>query len=516
MKKNRIIILCTLIILISGIYFVLLKTKYFKYNDETYLAVVIDGRVSTTFPSKGNYEVDVMCTGGIGKWNYDTWKLEISNTTQKTKCEIRFETVEGENFSEYLKNLVKTENVPTQSGNDNSSYFIHEVDQSETLNLGTAKALSYYNSYSTSSSVPNFTWDSTNLTWTSNNNKTASSTATITFKPSTAGNIAFCYTVSSEKNFDKASVYVDDSLMAEVSGIETGCIPLENLTTSNNIKITYSKDNSQDNGNDNVIFSMKSYTSSKESLDINYRYQGVNPNNYVAFNGELWRIIGVFDENFHGKSGQWLVKLIRKDRIGAYAWNSTGTYVWDNSSLKRLLNDNYYNSDNTNIENNCRKSFASICNYENDRGINDKYRDYIEQVTWKNGPISEAGTNYKVIKSEINSTISSTNAIGLIYVSDYGYSVYSGGKCSRKTLLSAYNSNDCVAENWLFDGGEWFLTRSTVNGYAWTTREHGGVYHVHVTDSLSIRPALYLKSNVKKIAGNGSIDNPYILTYEGE
>ena len=31
-----------------------------------------------------------------------------------------------------------------------------------------------------------------------------------------------------------------------------------------------------------------------------YRYEGKNPNNYIWFNNELWRIIGVFDETSHG------------------------------------------------------------------------------------------------------------------------------------------------------------------------------------------------------------------------
>ena len=37
--------------------------------------------------------------------------------------------------------------------------------------------------------------------------------------------------------------------------------------------------------------------------DQNVRYYGSDPNNYVSFNNELWRIIGVFNDN---------VKLVRK------------------------------------------------------------------------------------------------------------------------------------------------------------------------------------------------------------
>ena len=40
------------------------------------------------------------------------------------------------------------------------------------------------------------------------------------------------------------------------------------------------------------------------------RYYGASPNNYVSFNNELWRIIGVID----GK-----IKIIRNESIGNYA-----------------------------------------------------------------------------------------------------------------------------------------------------------------------------------------------------
>ena len=48
--------------------------------------------------------------------------------------------------------------------------------------------------------------------------------------------------------------------------------------------------------------------------DENIRYEGSNPNNYVKFNDELWRIIGVFGNN---------VKLIRSENIGELGWDSS-------------------------------------------------------------------------------------------------------------------------------------------------------------------------------------------------
>ena len=48
--------------------------------------------------------------------------------------------------------------------------------------------------------------------------------------------------------------------------------------------------------------------------DQNIRYYGSDPNNYVSFNNELWRIIGVFNDN---------VKLVRKDSLGNLSWDSS-------------------------------------------------------------------------------------------------------------------------------------------------------------------------------------------------
>ena len=54
------------------------------------------------------------------------------------------------------------------------------------------------------------------------------------------------------------------------------------------------------------------YTFSHEATaqtlsQIDYRYIGSVPNNYITFNNETWRIIGVFDER---------IKIIRDESIG--------------------------------------------------------------------------------------------------------------------------------------------------------------------------------------------------------
>ena len=74
-----------------------------------------------------------------------------------------------------------------------------------------------------------------------------------------------------------------------------------------------------------------------------YRYEGKNPNNYVWFNNEYWRIIGVFDSASHGQSSN-LVKIIRAELLDGLAWHKSNTNDWTAASLKSLLNGNYYNA----------------------------------------------------------------------------------------------------------------------------------------------------------------------------
>ena len=94
--------------------------------------------------------------------------------------------------------------------------------------------------------------------------------------------------------------------------------------------------------------------------ELDYRYRGINPNNYIWFNDELWRIIGVFDQNSHGIPGKNLVKIIRNDSIGQYIFdddqsvNSYGRNNFPTSDIYKLLNNAYYNSLNGTGEDYCK------------------------------------------------------------------------------------------------------------------------------------------------------------------
>ena len=252
-----------------------------------------------------------------------------------------------------------------------------------------------------------------------------------------------------------------------------------------------------------------------------YRYEGKDPNNYIWFNNELWRIIGVFDEATHGVSGQNLVKIIKVDSIGGLAWHKSNTNDWTASSLMNLLNGAYYNSQNGTGGEYCYGYSTTVganCDYT-ETGINDTYRPMIENVTWYLGGHSTNGATADTFyTAERGTTVYSgrpttaTGYIGLMYPSDYGYSVLSSS-CARTTNLSSYNKATCAGQSWLYvQGYEWTITpRSSTSSNVFYVYNNGYLNLYIANNGYSVRPVLYLDSSVYVIDGNGSISDPYII-----
>ena len=252
-----------------------------------------------------------------------------------------------------------------------------------------------------------------------------------------------------------------------------------------------------------------------------YRYEGKDPNNYIWFNNELWRIIGVFDENSHGVSGQNLVKIIRNDSIGGLAWHKSNTNDWTAASLMNLLNGAYLNSENGTGGEYCygySTTVSANCDYR-ETGINDTYRPMIENVTWYlGGYSSNSATAESFYGYERGTTVysgrptSTTGYIGLMYPSDYGYSVLANS-CARTTLLNNYGTSTCTGQSWLYGQGyEWTITPYSSNSYYVFVVYSNGYLHISdARNGYSARPVLYLDSSVYIIDGTGTQSDPYII-----
>ena len=265
----------------------------------------------------------------------------------------------------------------------------------------------------------------------------------------------------------------------------------------------------------------KSQGTGKVINENGYRYEGKNPNNYIWFNNEYWRIIGVFDSATHGQAGKNLVKIIRDKQIGYQTWDSAGTNNWSTSSLKSLLNDYYYKATDGTNSGKCygySNTVTSNCNYTKN-GIKSYYRNLIQSVTWHLGGYNSiAVTANNFYTYERGTTVNGSNPttttgyIGLMYPSDFGYSALESN-CARTTLLSEYITAACAGASWL--SGRSFdltLTQYTTNAtQTISISREGKIAARDAIGNFGVSPVLYLNSSVYLVDGNGSLDNPYII-----
>lgn len=265
----------------------------------------------------------------------------------------------------------------------------------------------------------------------------------------------------------------------------------------------------------------KSQGTGKVINENGYRYEGKNPNNYIWFNNEYWRIIGVFDSATHGQAGKSLVKIIRDKQIGYQTWDSAGTNNWSTSSLKSLLNDYYYKATDGTNSGKCygySNTVTSNCNYTKN-GIQSYYRNLIQSVTWHLGGYNSiAVTANNFYTYERGTTVNGSNPttttgyIGLMYPSDFGYSALESN-CARTTLLSEYITAACAGASWL--SGRSFdltLTQYTTNAtQTISISREGKIAARDAIGNFGVSPVLYLNSSVYLVDGNGSLDNPYII-----
>lgn len=265
----------------------------------------------------------------------------------------------------------------------------------------------------------------------------------------------------------------------------------------------------------------KSQGTGKVINENGYRYEGKNPNNYIWFNNEYWRIIGVFDSATHGQAGKNLVKIIRDKQIGYQTWDSAGTNNWSTSSLKSLLNDYYYKATDGTNSGKCygySNTVTSNCNYTKN-GIQSYYRNLIQSVTWHLGGYNSiAVTANNFYTYERGTTVNGSNPttttgyIGLMYPSDFGYTALESN-CARTTLLSEYITVACAGASWL--SGRSFdltLTQYTTNAtQTISISREGKIAARDAIGNFGVSPVLYLNSSVYLVDGNGSLDNPYII-----
>ena len=263
----------------------------------------------------------------------------------------------------------------------------------------------------------------------------------------------------------------------------------------------------------------------------NIRYYGASPNNYIYFNCEtypdtnceLWRIIGVFNNQ---------VKIMRNEQIGAYSWDDSNSNEWGTATLMKLLNPGYntesvggslyYNG----AKGKCYSDSTTIsCNFISSGIKNDITRNKIAETTWNLGGMLVISFSNQFYKYERGTEVYEgrstawTGKVALPYSSDYGYAA-DFSSCSKS--LKDYDDYECRINNWMYS-----IITNSGERFGWLlTHQTGGphyVFYVVATGSVKndnglvyktggVAPVLYLSSNESIVEGTtGSKDNPYKL-----
>ena len=282
--------------------------------------------------------------------------------------------------------------------------------------------------------------------------------------------------------------------------------------------------------------------------DQNIRYYGSNPNNYVSFNNELWRIIGVFGNN---------VKLVRKDSLGSLLWDSSkfsadidensgaginqwgeSTYkdgsLYEGADLQVYLNKMYYGG--TSVT--CYGASGNKTTTCPTNTLDETSKALIDNHTWNVGAVYSSDT-LELYKTERGTKIGKTcqtsgngsggcsdmvirttlwtGHVALPYITDWAYA--SSESICETNVQAQDSSNDyiCQNNNWMnSDTNIWMLSPRDYSGpggatYVSNIGGNGYIDKASAAELYAVFPTIYLKSNVLIESGNGTSDSPYIL-----
>ena len=212
-----------------------------------------------------------------------------------------------------------------------------------------------------------------------------------------------------------------------------------------------------------------------------YIYRGSNPNNYITFNNETWRILSI------DSSGR--IKIVRNELLSSRDWDSTDSNQWDRpSDIKTYLNGEYLESITVNKEKIVPSTWS------------------IGAVTWGNNDL--AGQ----IASE-NGTQSQEASIGLITASEYLRANTNKEECGNFSLNDD-NYSTCKTTNWLVKGQQpvyWTISPySSGSDFVFGVNSYGNLNYSNSTTYNSVLPAITLSSDIS-LSGSGTSGDPYTI-----
>jgi len=217
-------------------------------------------------------------------------------------------------------------------------------------------------------------------------------------------------------------------------------------------------------------------------------FSGTNPNNYVKFNNELWRIIA------HESDGSW--QIIRGTSLnhtetfgsGNILFHASGSY--GGSNVSSYLENTYYNSLTATAKGMIDKRYQKFGMYNSPPDSTD--------CKTQDKPNYSGNKSLYCYYWELDHAYTSkdTKYFTALTISDYLY----GGPGE-------------VKNNWLVDSYRYWAASSKSLDRSRQIGTDGCFKYMPHSNSYYVRPVTYLKNTVKLTGGAGTSTNPYTLGY---
>jgi len=285
-----------------------------------------------------------------------------------------------------------------------------------------------------------------------------------------------------------------------------------------------------------------------------YIYKGSNPNNYITFNNETWRIISIEKDN--------TLKIIRNESIGNMVYdvgytsniagitdsnsvegtrytNASTDYCYQNSGTESNYNGCKVWGSNTTMLNSSEGNITKMPRQEDnstyDLPKEEAYLNIYLNGTWYNELDKNSKTlidnhtwNAGLLKNQSGQTIETDmqqekaykwkGKVGLINPTDYVKTNTNQTLCGTVYNNNTTNMDTCKTTTWLFNSNSYW----TMNGYStassyyvWYVTSNGNISDYNSSYTYGVRPVVYLSSNVH-LKGKGTSDAPFKIIEEKE
>ena len=511
-------------------------------KDDLFVAALIDGEESTSFPTTSGYTASVECTRNGKKvnakesivWNGTEWELTAKITNGNVRCNATFVTAAPAPDGWYsagsgtllasIRDNNELKTPLTTPGSEVSAHTKDDVESQTTSVSSTYQA--YYFTYGTG--------------YTANGSK-----FNLTGTAVTADTYANSYSSLVGKYFVSSSASSNGSSTAGTMKTTTNLSSVYYVVSATSSSYTYKQITSNKNTTEALL------ASTEDDYGTSYYFRGAVKNNYVQFANKCWRIVRI--------NGDGSVKLVlHNDNTSNASSPCASSNNSTTAAFARYSGSSYTSVFNSNYNDNAYIGFMYGATGASDYAsthANTNKSDILKNLeTWYTNNL----TSYE---SKLADTIwcndKSTVSGGLGYgtnATDYGAynrlastkqptlkcpNDNNGGKLSKFTVDDTKNGNGnltykiglLTADEIAFAGSiaytynrSTYLQENTGTTWWWSLSPYffsgGGAYvwFVYsgllvsdgVNDGYGLRPVISLISSTN-VTGDGTSENPYVV-----